>query len=173
MSGLTGTRLALAVALLGTALAIELAVLAPLPLPGATPDLVLLVVVALALAWGPQPGAILGFAAGLALDLVPPADHPVGIWAFVLCLAGYAAGLATDEAERSALVPLLVVAVTSAGTTLLFAGISSLTGDPRVTWALVAQVVPTAVLYDVALAPFVVPAVMALARRVDPEPVHR
>jgi rod shape-determining protein MreD len=173
MTGLTGSRLALAVALIATALAVELAVLARLPLPGATPDLVLLVVVGMGLAWGPAPGAVLGFSAGLALDLVPPADHPVGVWAMVLCLIGYGAGLAQDEAERSAFVPLLVVAVASLVSTLLFAGIGALTGNPRVSWPLVTEIVPTAVLYDVALTPFVVSVVMALARRVDSAPTHR
>ena len=40
-------------------------------------------------------------AAGLVLDLVPPADHEVGRWALVLTLVGYLAGLARDETRRS------------------------------------------------------------------------
>ena len=49
---------------------------APLP-GGVAPDLVLLVVVALALSSGPMPGLITGFCAGLALDIAPPVPSSV------------------------------------------------------------------------------------------------
>lgn len=156
--------------LLLTALLVELAVLARLPLPGATPDLVLLVVVALALCWGPGTGATTGFAAGLALDVVPPADGAIGQWALVLCLVGYVAGLARTPAEGTASVPLAVVAGAVVASALLYAGTAGLAADPRVTWPLVLQMLPSALLYDLTLTPFVVWAVLALGRRADPEP---
>jgi rod shape-determining protein MreD len=84
-------RVLFAVVLLVVALAVQVSVLARLPLPGATPDLVLLAVVALALAHGPGFGLVAGFAAGLGSDLVPPADHAVGRWALVLTLARHLA----------------------------------------------------------------------------------
>jgi len=87
-------RVLLAAALVLAALAVQVAMLSRLPLPGATPDLVLLVVVALALAHGSTFGLMTGFLAGLATDLVPPAEHEVGRWAFVLTVLGYLAGLA-------------------------------------------------------------------------------
>ena len=59
-------------------------------------------------------GLVCGFAAGLAADLVPPADHEVGRWALVLTLVGYLAGLGRDSSRRSAFVPLVVVAVAAA-----------------------------------------------------------
>ena len=50
-----------------------------LPLPGgASPDLVLLVVTALAVTGGPVPGMLAGFAGGLALDLAPPVSDLAG-----------------------------------------------------------------------------------------------
>ena len=104
-------RVVLAVVLLTVALAVQVTLMSRLPLPGATPDLLLLVVVALALAHGPGFGLVCGFAAGLAADLVPPADHEVGRWALVLTLVGYLAGMARDQTRRSAFVPLVVVAV--------------------------------------------------------------
>jgi rod shape-determining protein MreD len=165
-------RAALASALLLLALVLQLSVLPLLSLPGATPDLVLLCVVGLALAAGPMTGTVVGFAAGLALDLAPPADHAIGRWALVLCLVGYAAGLAKSEAERSAVAPLVVVAVAALSAMLLFAGIGVVIGDPRVGWEPLLRVAPTALLYDVVLAPFVVSAVIALARRVAPDPTH-
>jgi rod shape-determining protein MreD len=166
------SRVVLAVALVATALVLQVSVLPRLPLPGATPDLVLLCVVGLALAGGPLTGAVVGFGSGLALDLAPPADHAIGRWALVLCLVGYAAGLAEDESDRSAFAPLLVVAAAAAGAAVLFAGLGALLGDPRVGWGPLLEVLPTAVLYDVALAPFVVSGVIALSRRVAPEPTY-
>jgi rod shape-determining protein MreD len=166
-------RVALAAGLVLVALAGQLTVLARLPLPGATPDLVLLVVVALALSHGPGFGLVTGFAAGLACDLVPPADHAVGRWAFVLTVAGYLAGLAQGETRRSAFVPLFVVAAAATTSVLLFAGLGALMNDTHITWRAVSEILPTAVLYDVALSAFVVPAVLRLADKVEPDPLAR
>lgn len=163
-------RVVLAVALVVVALALQVTVLARLPLPGATPDLLLLVVVALALAYGPGFGLVAGFGAGLAADLAPPADHEVGRWALVLTLVGYLAGMARDESRRSAFVPLIVVAVAGAASVLGYAGLGALMDDPNVTWAAVRDLLPTAVVYDVVLSAFVVPGVLALARRAEPDP---
>ena len=63
-----------------------------LPLPGgAAPDLVLLLVTAIAVCTSPLTGALTGFAGGLALDVAPPAIHYAGEYALVFCLAGYGA----------------------------------------------------------------------------------
>lgn len=168
-----GPRTLLAAAVVVTALVLQLSVLSRLPLPGATPDLVLLGVVALALVHGPGFGAGTGFAAGLALDLVPPADHAIGRWAFVLTVVGYLAGFGEDEIERSAFAPFLVVAAAAAGSLLLYAGLGALLGDVRVSWQAVARLLPSSVLYDVVLTPFVVSGVIALARRVEADPANR
>jgi rod shape-determining protein MreD len=166
-------RIAVAAALVIVALAVQVTMLARLPLPGATPDLLLVTVVALALAHGPGFGLVTGFAAGLASDLVPPADHPVGRWAFALTLVGYLAGLAKPEIRRSAFVPLIVVSVAGAASVLLYAALGALTDDIHVTWRAVSEVLPTAVLYDVVLSPFVVPAVLVMVDRVEPDPLLR
>ncbi len=160
-------RVLLAALLVLVALAVQVTLLSRLPLPGATPDLVLLVVVSLALAHGPGFGLGVGFAAGLAADLVPPADHEVGRWALVLTLIGYLAGAARGETRRSAFVPLAVVAAAGAGSVLLYAGLGALMDDPNITAGAVVDLLPTAVLYDVVLSAFVVPAVLGLARRVE------
>ena len=55
---------------------------------GVVPDLVLLVVVAAGLAYGSELGLVLGFGAGLLLDLAPPADHYAGRWALALMVVG-------------------------------------------------------------------------------------
>jgi rod shape-determining protein MreD len=52
-----------------TALLLQACVINPLGLPGGRPDLLVVVVVALAVVGGPAYGAVLGFTVGLAADL--------------------------------------------------------------------------------------------------------
>ncbi len=170
---MTYTRTAVALLLVTVALALQVTVLSRLSLPGATPDLVLLVVVGLALSHGPAYGLVLGFGAGLASDLVPPADHEIGRWAFVLTLVGYLAGGARDENRRSAFVPLAVVAGAAGGSILLYAGLGALMDDTSVTWPAVTRLLPTAVVYDLVLSAFAIPAILTLVRRTEPEGVSR
>lgn len=162
-----GPRTPLAVAVLVTALVVQISVLNRLPLPGGTPDLMLLTVVALALVHGSGYGAVAGFCGGLALDLAPPADHAIGRWAFVLTVVGHVAGYARDHVERSAFAPFPVVIGASIGSLFLWSAIGALLGDDRVSAQAVAQVLPSIVLYDLILTPFVVYGVLALARRTD------
>lgn len=166
------SRVMVAVGLVVVVLAVQVTMLTRAPLPGATPDLLLLVVVGLALAHGPTFGLAVGFGAGLALDLVPPADHEVGRWAFTLTVVGYLAGLAQAETRRSAFVPLVVVALAAAGSILLYAGLGALMDDPSVTLSAVSRLLPTAVAYDVVLSAFALPAVLALVQRAEPELVR-
>ena len=100
-------RFLLPVVLLLAALVVQLTVFDRLPLPGGVaPDLVLLVVVALALNSGPMTGMICGFCAGLALDIAPPSGHLIGVYALVFCLLGYLCGMVSAELESSVLLPL-------------------------------------------------------------------
>src|SRR5699024_10647934 len=59
----------------------------------AGPDLVVATVVAVALTTSPAAAAGTGFAAGLAIDVMPPAEHPVGRYTLVLCLEDYLVAL--------------------------------------------------------------------------------
>ncbi|WP_244894046.1 rod shape-determining protein MreD [Planobispora rosea] len=73
---------------------LQVTVVERLPLPeGTAPDVVLAAVVLVAVVCGPIPGVLAGFTAGLATDLVPPADGVAGRSALVLCAVGYACGL--------------------------------------------------------------------------------
>jgi len=56
---------------------------------------------------------------------------------------------------------------------LLYAGLGALMSDTHVTWLAVSEILPTAVLYDVVLSAFVVPAVLVLVDRVEPDPMAR
>ena len=164
-------RAAFSAGLLLLAILIQLTVLDNVRLPGrAGPDLVLVVVVALALTGGPLEGMLGGFCAGLALDVAPPATHLVGQYALVFCLVGYAAGRVGSNLDESAWVPIGVVAAGSALGELLFALTGMIFGNLDITWSAIGQVLPASVLYDVLLSPFVLYVVVrarALAAR-DP-----
>ncbi|MFF9812167.1 rod shape-determining protein MreD [Streptomyces sp. NPDC014006] len=166
-------RILLSTALIVVALVVQVSVLARLHLPGAVPDLLLLTVLGLALVYGHVGGALIGFGAGLLADLAPPADHAAGRYALVLCVTGYAAGLMKPESGRlkSATGPMVTVVAAAIGSTLLYAGVGALVGDTAARHVGLPSLLFTAALYDLLLAPFVVPGVMALARRADNDPL--
>lgn len=151
------------------ALVLQAIVVNRLPLPGGVvPDLVLLTVVALALVYGPLPGLVTGFCAGLVADIVPPADHMIGLYAFVFCLVGYVAGLAQVEMDRSAVMPFIAMVIGAVGGCVLYALLGGLLGDPRITWDTARHLVPLTALYNVLLSPFVLYLVVRLSRRFEP-----
>ncbi len=164
---MTGSRVALFVALVVTAIIAQVTVVNRLPLPGGGPDLVLLVVVSIALVEGPLRGAVIGFLAGLAVDLVPPADHTIGRFALAFALVGYVAGTLEDAEERSVVATIVIVGLATAGAMITYAVVGALVGDPRVSWQLLVRGLPASVLYDVVLAPFVVPLVARAVRWAD------
>ncbi len=137
-------------------------------LNGVVPDLALLVVIAAALVRGAGYGALVGFAAGLVLDLAPPADHTAGRWALSLVLVGYLTGLVKRDSETSVVGTVAMVAAGAFVGTSVFALTGLILSDPGVTVAAVFDVVPLAVLYDVILTPFIIPLVVLLFRRLEP-----
>ena len=133
-------------------------------LDGVVPDLVLLVVVAVAIARGPEVAAPLGFVGGLVLDLAPPADHVAGRWALALVLAAYVAGRVRQDASRSTTVALVTVAAASFLATSVFTLSGMALGDTTVDPTAALRVVAVSVVYDLLLAPFVLPLVFGLLR---------
>lgn len=169
---MTVSRVLLTAVLLLSAAILEVTVVNVLPLPGDGPDLVLLVLIGLSLVCGPTYGAVTGFLAGLLVDLIPPIATEVGRWALVFCLVGYFAGLVRIDARRSALIVIATVAVLSAFAVTAFAVMGLIFGDSRVEWDLYVETLIGTVLYDLLLTPFVLPLVMALARRTETGPVR-
>jgi rod shape-determining protein MreD len=144
---------------------VDVALLARSPLAELGPNLVLLVVVALALAEGSVAGAAVGVLAGLLVDLTPPVTGLLGASALGYGLAGAVAGRWRRRARysRLACVPAAAAAALAlVGVRLLDVAVRS--GHTSVT-GLVASV-PTAAV----LALLVVPVVLAVDRRVGPEP---
>ena len=150
------------------AVVLQVTVLARLPLPGAAPDLVLVVVVAVGLVEGPRTGMLTGFAAGLLADL--SCDAELGRLALVHVLVGYLAGLLQDDADASPLVPALAAGGLAALAVLVYAAGGVLLSDPRTTSAAVGRSLVSTVPYCAVLAPVVFPAVGALLRRPDRRP---
>jgi rod shape-determining protein MreD len=143
---------------------------------GIVPNLVLLVVAGAALTRGPQLGMLLGFVAGLALDLAPPADHVAGRWALALVLVGYVAGRVRHDSPGFAARPtttavVLAVAASSFVGTSVFALSGLLLGDLDVGIPGLLQVIAIGVLWDVLLTPFVMPWVMRLFTALQPRRV--
>lgn len=86
---------------------------------------------------------------------------------------GYAAGLLRPDhgRQRSVSSALLVVAAAAVASTLLYAMVGALVGDTAARHVGLGSLVLTALLYDLLLAPFVVPAVMLIGRRFGRDPV--
>lgn len=159
-------RMLLSALLLTTAVAVQTAVVNRLPLPwGAAPDLVVLTVTAIALRTSPVAGAVAGFAAGLAVDTAPPAEHELGRYAMALCLAGYLAGTLAERASGSVLRTVGAAAAATAVTGLGFAFIGLVLGDPRITFEAVASDLATTLLLTLAVAPLVLYPAGRLVRR--------
>jgi rod shape-determining protein MreD len=157
----------------GLAVIAQVTIVDRITFPGGTgPDLVLLAVVALALAGGPLLGSLIGFSAGLALDVAPPGSHFVGEDALVFCLIGYLCGLVAEnpasegvpEQGHTALFEIVVTAVGAVCGEVLMALLGVMLSDPRVTWSAIKHVLPVASVYDVVLAPFALYAAAAVLR---------
>lgn len=153
-----------------TALLLQRSALPLLSLPGAAPIPTVVIVAAFALVRGPMAGAVVGFCAGLVADLAPPSTHGAGREAFVYCLVGYVCGMVAGEIDRSALAPLAVVAGASVVVVLGNTALGVIFGGDHATTSSLAHILPAVVVYDVLLAPFIVPAIALLVRRLDPEP---
>jgi rod shape-determining protein MreD len=161
-------RAMLLVALVVTALILELTVLPLFHLPGAVPDLLVVTVIAFGVAAGPLRGATAGFVAGVLLDLAPPAAGVLGLSAVVFVVVGYVAGLMGANRDRSPVVLVLGTGLLAGAAVLALALVGGVVGDPRVTWGRIPGLMLTQTAYAVVLAAFVVPLVGTLWRRVAP-----
>ena len=173
---MTALRAVVAVAAVCLALVLQVTVFPHFAWDGIVPNLCLLVVVAAALTRGPQFAALLGFVAGLALDLAPPADHVAGRWALALVVVGYVAGrVRQGQDSRSATdrPSAVTVVATVAASSFVGSSIYALSGiildDPSLSIGELLEVIGVALIWDVLLTPFVLPPLMAMFRRLQPD----
>ncbi len=175
MSAAVARWAVLALAAVAT-VAVQVSVLSRLPLPGATPDLVAVLVVGVGLVAGSSPGAAVGFGVGLLLDVAPGIDGVLGRWALCLTLAGWVAGLLSARvAGPSRRAPWAtavgVMAGLAAATVMGSWGLTALlAGDARTAPGAMQAVrlLPTQALYAAVLSLAVLPALAALERRTGP-----
>ena len=169
---MNAARLAVAAALITLAVVLQASVLDAFAWDGVVPDLALLVVVGAALVRGGEFGMIIGFAAGVVLDLAPPADHLAGRWALALLVVGYVAGRVRQDARPGLPPTPTTVIATVAACSFVGSSIFALTGlvlrDPAVDVGELLRVIAISLVWDVLLAPLVLPAVMAAFRRLEP-----
>ena len=157
------------VALLLVAVLLQVTELASSRVLGGTPDLALVVLVLLALRAGSELGALLGFASGIALDVL--AQHALGRDALVLTFVAYAAGRVGERVRGRALVRTAL--------TVAAASIAMRIGQGMVVFLLgesdgLARAFSASLISSPALAVLLALAILPLVRRLlgrRPEPV--
>jgi rod shape-determining protein MreD len=169
---MSAARIAVTAALVSLAVVLQASVFDAFAWDGVVPDLALLVVVGAALVRGGEFGMITGFAAGLVLDLAPPADHLAGRWALALLVVGYVAGRVREDGRPGLAPTPTTVLATVAACSFVGGSIFALTGvvlrDPAVDVGQLLRVIAISLVWDVLLAPLVLPPVMAAFRRLEP-----
>jgi len=166
---MTSLRRLTAFAAVVVALVVQVSLFPHLAWNGVVPNLCLLVVVAAALTVEAPFALVLGFAAGLTLDLAPPADHIAGRWALALTIAAFLAARVRQDVKPTALAVVGTVAAASFVATSLFALSGVLLADPSMSIAGLLEVVLVAMVWDVLLTPFVLPPLMKLFSRLSPQ----
>ncbi len=168
---LTLPRALAALVAVSVALVLQASLFPHLAVQGVVPDVVLLVVVAAGLAYGAEQGLVLGFGAGLLLDLAPPADHYAGRWALALMVVGYVAGRLATPGRPRVTQWLPVAAAASFVGTSAFALSGLVLSDPAVGVGELLRVEVVAVCFDFALALVVVPLTLGFFAKVEPDRV--
>lgn len=162
-------RWVVALALVVVALVVQVSLFPHLAWQGIVPNLCLLVVVAAALTVEAPFALLLGFTAGVMLDLAPPADHVAGRWALALTVVAFLAARLRQDVRPTALAVVATVAAASFVATSLFALTGILLSDPAMSVSGLLEVVLVAVAWDVLLTPFVLPPLMKLFARLSPQ----
>ena len=164
---MTRFRAPIALVAVVVALVLQVSLFPHLAWQGVVPNLCLLVVVAAAMTINAPSALLLGFVAGVALDLAPPADHVAGRWALALTVVAFLAVRVRQDVRPTAVAVVATVAAASFVGTSIFALTGLLLGD---SWSVgeLLRVVTIAVVWDVLLTPFVLPPLMRLFGRLDP-----
>ena len=169
---MTSWRWPVTVALVALALVLQVSFFPHLAVHGVVPNLCLLVVVAAALVRGPEQAAVLGFVAGVLLDLAPPADHVAGRWALALVVVGYVAGRVRPDTGPDGRLTATTVMATVAASSFVGTSVYAITGlllqDPVVSVGDLLPVILLGVVWDVVLTPLLLPGLMRLFTALEP-----
>lgn len=143
---------------------LQVAIVPYMSIFGVVPNMLFLVVVALALVEGPEAGAIAGFAAGLLFDLL--GSSVVGPYALVFSVVGYTAGLLqANMFAEGWLLPVTVVFVAGLGAELAH-GLILVVLDVGVPfWTALVRIMLPGSLYNTALAVLLFPLLARVLRQ--------
>jgi rod shape-determining protein MreD len=134
-------------------LVLHLTVLDHVRLFGVSPDAMLLLAVVAGIVGGPRAGALMGFAAGITLDLF--LETPMGLSALVFCLVGYAVGNIQGGVLRASWwIPVITTLVASAAGELLYALVATVVGQPHLVTTHLLVVAAVVGLFNAVAAPF-------------------
>jgi rod shape-determining protein MreD len=140
------------------ALLLQVAFFAAFSHAGARPDVMILLAVLAGYLLGPERGAIVGFASGLAFDVV--LTTPFGLSALVYTIVAYATGVATAGMVRSSRwAPVAVAAAGSAAGMVLYALLGALLGEATLDGPPLAAIVGYVAVVNAVLAPLAVRAI--------------
>ncbi len=137
------------------ALTLQVCLFARFSYDGARPDVMVLIAVIAGFVLGPERGAIVGFAAGMAFDIL--LTTPLGLSALVFTVTAYAVGtLSSGVVRTSRWIPSAVAAVGSAAAMVLYAVLGEVLGEPTLNGPPLAAIVVFVAAVNAALAPLAV-----------------
>jgi rod shape-determining protein MreD len=148
-------RILISLAAIGAAVVIQTTLLARIPVFGVAPDLVMLTVIACSRSLRAEPAVVLGFTAGLILDLLGSA--PLGLRSMVLTTVAFATVRTRERFEIS--IPTIGLAVwgITLGGSLLLAVVGTLFGQKTLSDPDVVKQLLLGPVYDVLLGLVVLP----------------
>lgn len=125
---------------------------------GVAADILLLVAIAAGISGGPEPGALLGFTAGILADCF--LQTPFGLSALAYCLIGWGVGsFQTRILHATWWIPVVTAALASAVGVVLFVVVGLVVGQDQLWSWRVVPIVSVTSLWAAMLSPFVVRAV--------------
>ena len=136
-------------------LVLQVSLFARFSYDGARPDVMILLALAGGFAMGSERGAVVGFSAGLAFDVV--LTTPLGLSALVYTLVGYAVGTVGSSVIRSSswIVPLVALIGSAAGV-VLYAVVAEVFGQAAFTGPPLTAIVVVVSTVNAVLAPVAV-----------------
>ena len=160
------------IAVVVTALVLQSTVFAQIELGGASPELMFLITTILAMLEGPSAGALGGFTAGMAQDFL--LNQPKGITALTLTLVGYVVGTVRPYITTpSPLLPVLLVAATTAAGVLFYGFVAFLLGQLPEGVVYLLRIALLSAVYNAVLTPIFYPVLRRVTEASRPKKVYR
>jgi rod shape-determining protein MreD len=154
------------------ALLVQLSVVNRIELWGVSGDVLVVVAIAGGFVAGPERGAAIGFAAGLAIDLL--LSTPLGLTALVFTVVGYVAGIVSVNLIRSSRLTLFALVALSAPAAVgAWVVIGALFGQTHLLDAPVATIALVVTIVALIVTPLVTPALHWAATNPDHRAMRR